>query len=127
MSAGHSRDQERRPEALTQKGRIERDVALVDVRQRLVQQMDVVPPRRHPSLDVPQRRKPQMIRLALLDQLIHAPVGIPLAPEQAASDRGTERRPRTSLTHLRRAAIAGPHAVEYFSHALEAGSNRGTE
>src|SRR5215471_5416049 len=56
---------------LAEKCRSEIDSAAIHLRQRFVNQVNVVPARAGARVDVTRGRQPQVIRLALLDQLIH--------------------------------------------------------
>ena len=47
------------------------DLALVEHGQGFVDQVHVAPPGPSQGIDVAVRRQPQMVRLALLDQLVH--------------------------------------------------------
>ena len=72
VAAGHARDHQRGTQATPQELDRQVDRAVIELRQRLVHQMDVVPASAVRRLDVPCGRQPQVIGLARLDQVIHA-------------------------------------------------------
>ena len=72
VAASHAGDHQRRLEPFPQELHRQIDGALVNFRQRLVDQPHVLPAGPNQRVDVARRRQPQVIRLAALDQLVHA-------------------------------------------------------